>query len=207
MKSVTGVVLLASFVPGCGLFGEHASADKVEPSTAIVAKPTTPGVRRDTSPKPLEAVAPEALQALLPQLDGWRSQSPRAELTREGEYSLSRVAADYSKQLEGKPVTFRIELADGTHVPSLSSRLAVLFHSSQETAKGEKLQVGEYFGVQRRDESTQTVEATFIVAGRFVVTLSGKEVPANVVTEALQAIDVKKLASLVTTQATTAPAP
>lgn len=183
MKSTTALVLIATQLPACGLFGGGDDAKKSEASTSE---------RSSVVP----AVPHEELTAALPQrIEGWQVEFAPGKFTSTHTHQLSRASANYSKHVDDKQSLFSVELVDGTQVPSVNASLAIMAHMVEDVHRM-NVSVAGYSGIQQWHPETNGVTAMVVIAGRFVATLKGDNIRPEFVSTALSMIDIKKLESL-----------
>ena len=153
----------------------------------------------EPAPKLEKLVAHEQLAALLPKLQGWEGGKPLSAISKRGQNEVSQASASYEKKVEEQTQTVTIELIDAEHDPSVFAPLAIMVHSGEGAESGHKrgIEIQGFHGIEEWQVETQSVLLALVVGNRFLVRLSGSHVPEATVKEWMNAIDLKKLASLV----------
>lgn len=153
------------------------------------------------------AVASSELAALLPEIDGFERTTLHHESHTHGDHTLSQAHAIYTAHSggntadsggktsgsEGTASTMRLDILDGTHVPAVHGRLAVVMHGVDDVHR-KPISVQGHSGIQHWNPQAGTVQVTLIV-DRFVVELNGSAVSPAVVASVLEALDLKQLAA------------
>lgn len=166
-------------VSACGLF-EKKQAPEPAPAPKVVA-----------------AVPYATLAAALPKaLPDWTAEPPRGGITNTGAQELSRASVNFKKDVDGKQGSLSIEIIDGTHVPSVKSRLALMTHPADDVHLMD-LTVAGYHGLQQWQPLSGGAFGFLVIADRFLVMLNGSNVSPTVFRQAAESVDVRQLESLV----------
>lgn len=132
--------------------------------------------------EPVEPVSFKALLPLLPSPKGWeKPKEPHAESTQMGEFRISTATQNYQKT-EGKDrQTMKVSIVDGSYVPMVYAPFLMMSKFSREGTDGHSkgLKIGGHQAFEEWKKKPQRVTLTVLVKDRFLVTIEGRNVPAN----------------------------
>ena len=203
-KRQLNLLLGLAIVAGCG--GSKPASDAASTPTATptpAASPAaTPGladvgkalqqIGKQTAP----AVPFEQLVAMLPEQGGWTRSKPKGEQQSMG-ITMSRAHAEYEK---GES-SMELEIIDSSFnqlvLTPLSMYLAAGFNERSSDGYKKAAPLGGHPGFESWENDAKRGEVTVLVANRFIVHGTGRNVNnTDVVKSLVQAVDLGKLAGL-----------
>jgi hypothetical protein len=207
-KSITKqfalVAALAISIASCG-------GSKPASETSTASPTPTPTPTPSVTPNPTSVAAPagqqgdkpvvpsvpfEQLVALLPESPGWTRSTPKGEQQNAG-ITMSRAHAEYEK---GES-SMELEIIDSSFnqlvLTPLAMYLATGFNERSTDGFKKAAPVSGYPGFESWENDARRAEVTVVVASRFIVHGTGRNVQDSAPVKALvQSVDLGKLASL-----------
>ncbi len=208
-REVIGLCVVALLVCGCGKkepaspetpSAPQSSAPAQMPNMAEMAARTQQELQQANQGKVVEPLAPSAMKELLPaELSGLKRTDASAEGTQMGGVDISTAEAQYDADGAGASIHIAI-----TDVGNLSGPMRMgmtrwaMAQYSRETDTGYE-KTTTYAGCKAMEKyDTQSKDGTLrvFVADRWVVEVEGSEATMEVIKQAMDKIDLKKLATL-----------
>ena len=197
MKHLVAIALLAAAAAGCGRSqpasspAAAASPTPTPTATPAAAKPAVPAAARTAT-----AVSFESLLPLLPEVEGWTRSAPRGEQVTAG-VPMSRASARY----EGGESIVEVEVLDSAFhelvLAPISSYLAAGFSERMTHGYRKAAAINGQPGFEEWNSNTRRAQVTVVVADRFIVNATGRNVDnADQVRAIVQSIALSQLAAL-----------
>lgn len=197
------ILLLAA----CGKSAEEKQAEAIEESTKQMAEAMKAGgaaaagmaAAASTSlgaVQAAEAVDFRELKALLPEdLSGMKRSNAEGEKTSAMGFTISKAEAQYDGD---NAANVRISITDvgamaGVAAMATYAWAAGAIDRETETSYEKSATIKGYKGYERYDRQSTSGEVQVLVAGRFVVEVSGNNVPMDAIKDALEKVDLGKL--------------
>jgi len=198
------ILLLAA----CGKSAEEKQAEAIEESTKQMAEAMKAGGAAAAAAgvaaagtalgtiQAAEAVDFRELKALLPEdLSGMKRSNAEGEKTSAMGFTISKAEAQYDGD-NAANVTITI-----TDVGAMAGVAAMATYAwaagaidrETETSYEKSATIKGYKGYERYDRQSTSGEVQVLVAGRFVVEVSGNNVPMDAIKDALEKVDLGKL--------------
>jgi hypothetical protein len=198
------ILLLAA----CGKSAEEKQAEAIEESTKQMAEAMKTGGAAAAAAgiaaagtalgaiQAAEAVDFRELKALLPEdLSGMKRSNAEGEKTSAMGFTISKAEAQYDGD---NAANVRITITDvgamaGVAAMATYAWAAGAIDRETETSYEKSTTIKGYKGYERYDRQSTSGEVQVLVAGRFVVEVSGNNVPMDAIKEALEKVDLGKL--------------
>ena len=175
---------------------EPPSAQQAADQMAKGMEQFAQGLQQMGQNKTATAVDFEELIALLPEVDGWTRGKPRGEQVTMG-VAISNAKASYTKDESSVDLEITDSSFNQLILAPFSMYLAAGF--SERSTEGYKkgTTIGGHPGFESWQNDSRRAEVTAVVANRFVVQATGRNVDnAEAVKAFVQAVDFSKLAAL-----------
>lgn len=172
------------------------SADQMAKGLEDMAKGLSGLAGNDPSQKPVDPVSFRDLQTTFGDLSGWEKGKATGErMTAPVNYSVAKVS--YAKG----DARIEEEISDSAFNQMLlvpfSMFLTTGYEKETEDGYEKSTKVGEFPGFEKWNNRNKHGELTAIVNKRFIVQVTGQNVPdSKVIHDAMASIDLSKLASL-----------
>ncbi len=201
------VFTLALSLTACG--GDDVSSDSVEntggPKTGIGQAMEGMGALKDMAEQmeeaantaPAEPVNHRVLAEMLPEEAAGFAQTETSGETNSmgGAYSISERSATY--QTEGEDGRIVLKVMDLGGLPSVAMFGApwAMMDVDKETGTSYERTITyqDHRGYRKYDTERRGGELSVLVAGRYIVTVTGRDVEDEQMEEALQAVDTRRL--------------
>lgn len=198
------ILLLAA----CGKSAEEKQAEAIEESTKQMAEAMKAGGAAAAAAgiaaagtalgaiQAAEAVDFRELKALLPEdLSGMKRSNAEGEKTSAMGFTISKAEAQYDGD---NAANVRITITDvgamaGVAAMATYAWAAGAIDRETETSYEKSTTIKGYKGYERYDRQSTSGEVQVLVAGRFVVEVSGNNVPMDAIKDALEKVDLGKL--------------
>jgi hypothetical protein len=198
------ILLLAA----CGKSAEEKQAEAIEESTKQMAEAMKAGGAAAAAAgvaaagtalgtiQAAEAVDFRELKALLPEdLSGMKRSNAEGEKTSAMGFTISKAEAQYDGD---NAANVRITITDvgamaGVAAMATYAWAAGAIDRETETSYEKSATIKGYKGYERYDRQSTSGEVQVLVAGRFVVEVSGNNVPMDAIKDALEKVDLGKL--------------
>jgi hypothetical protein len=224
MRLATAVCVLASFsaLAACG-GGDGGSPPKGDSSDGSSSAPAGPGgmpteaqmqqqadeTRRALAEmsggKEIKAVDPKEMKALLHEtLGGAKRNNAESSRMSQGGIDIATARANYDPEAtEGDTPnpSFSVEIMDlgnlsGAMAVGFTSWAMTQFERDTETGYEKTTKYKDHPAVEKYDRESKSGELQVYVAKRFLVKVSGNDATIEQIREAVDALDVGKVASL-----------
>lgn len=198
------ILLLAA----CGKSAEEKQAEAIEESTKQMAEAMKAGGAAAAAAgvtaagtalgavQAAEAVDFRELKALLPEdLSGMKRSNAEGEKTSAMGFTISKAEAQYDGD---NAASVSITITDvgamaGVAAMATYAWAAGAIDRETETSYEKSTTIKGYKGYERYDRQSTSGEVQVLVAGRFVVEVSGNNVPMDAIKDALEKVDLGKL--------------
>lgn len=198
------ILLLAA----CAKSAEEKQAEAIEESTKQMAEAMKAGGAAAAAAgvtaagtalgavQAAEAVDFRELKALLPEdLSGMKRSNAEGEKTSAMGFTISKAEAQYDGD---NAASVSITITDvgamaGVAAMATYAWAAGAIDRETETSYEKSTTIKGYKGYERYDRQSTSGEVQVLVAGRFVVEVSGNNVPMDAIKDALEKVDLGKL--------------
>jgi len=171
-------------------------ADQMAKGLADMAKGLSGLAGGDPNQKPVDPVSFRDLQTAFGDLSGWEKGKATGErMTAPVNYSVAKIS--YTKG----DARIEEEISDSAFNQMLlvpfSMFLTTGYEKETEDGYEKSTKVGDFPGFEKWENRSKRGELTAIVNKRFIVQVTGHDIPdSKMVHDAMASIDLKKLASL-----------
>ena len=210
MRTRLLALTLALTLAACG--GDDASSDAVEntggPKTGIGQAMQGMGALKDMAEQmeeaattaPAEPVNHRVLAEMLPEAAAGFAQTETSGETNSmgGAFSVSERSATYQTEGEdGRLVLKVMDLGGLPNVAMFGAPWAMMDVDKESGSSYERtITYQGHRGHRTYDTERRTGELSVLVEGRYIVTVTGRDVEDGQMEEALQAVDTRRLASM-----------
>ena len=210
MRRTCAVGVLALVTVACGSSEQEKQAEQVEKAAEQVqdsaasmakgledmAKGLSAMAGGDPNAKAVDPVSFRDLQTVLPDLPGWEKSKPTGErMTMPVNFSQAEV--EYTRgdsRIEAKIVDSAL---NQLLVAPFSMFLTAGYEKETSEGYEKSVKIGQYPGWEKWDTGDKDGELNAVVAGRFIVQLTGNDIAdMKVLHDAMNATDLNKLASM-----------
>lgn len=211
---IVAVCLGAVVMTGCGkkadqdesarpaeTAGTQASAgDAAEPDYAKMAEENRKALTEMNQGKNIESVPGATLKALLPaELPGMKRTNATSERTQSMGIDMSNAEGEYSAS-DGSDANVRIKLTDtgnmsGSMRLGMSAWMTGQYSRETDTGYEKTTTISGYRGMEKYDTQNKEGSLQIMVADRFIVDVEGYGVTMETLKQAVDKIDLKKLAA------------
>lgn len=204
----TRLAFMILLLAACGKSAEEKQAEAIEESTKQMAEAMKAGGAAAAAAgvtaagtalgavQAAEAVDFRELKALLPEdLSGMKRSNAEGEKTSAMGFTISKAEAQYDGD---NAASVSITITDvgamaGVAAMATYAWAAGAIDRETETSYEKSTTIKGYKGYERYDRQSTSGEVQVLVAGRFVVEVSGNNVPMDAIKDALEKVDLGKL--------------
>ena len=204
----TRLAFMILLLAACGKSAEEKQAEAIEESTKQMAEAMKAGGAAAAAAgvtaagtalgavQAAEAVDFRELKALLPEdLSGMKRSNAEGEKTSAMGFTISKAEAQYDGD---NAASVSITITDvgamaGVAAMATYAWAAGAIDRETETSYEKSTTIKGYKGYERYDRQSTSGEVQVLVAGRFVVEVSGNDVPMDAIKDALEKVDLGKL--------------
>lgn len=210
MRRTCAVGVLALIAVACGSSEQEKQAEQVEKAAEQVqdsaatmakgledmAKGLSAMAGGDPNAKAVDPVSFRDLQTVLPDLPGWEKGKPTGErMTMPVNFSQAEV--EYTRgdsRIEAKIVDSAL---NQLLVAPFSMFLTAGYEKETSEGYEKSVKIGQYPGWEKWDTDDKDGELNAVVAGRFIVQVTGNDIAdMKVLHDVMNATDLNKLASM-----------
>lgn len=204
----TRLAFMILLLAACAKSAEEKQAEAIEESTKQMAEAMKAGGAAAAAAgvtaagtalgavQAAEAVDFRELKALLPEdLSGMKRSNAEGEKTSAMGFTISKAEAQYDGD---NAASVSITITDvgamaGVAAMATYAWAAGAIDRETETSYEKSTTIKGYKGYERYDRQSTSGEVQVLVAGRFVVEVSGNNVPMDAIKDALEKVDLGKL--------------
>ncbi len=179
---------------------QAAAGNTAEPDYAKMAEDNRKALAEMNQGKNIESVPGATLKALLPaELPGMKRTDATAERTQTMGIDMSNAEGEYSA-IDGSGANVRIKLTDtgnmsGSMRQSMSAWTMGQYSRETDTGYEKTTTINGCKGMEKYDTQNKEGSLQIMVGDRFIVDVQGYDVTMETIKQAVDKIDLKKLAA------------